>query len=170
LKFNLILMLDRIFFISCSGRVTIDSWEASRFRQVVCDPAKAMVICVMMLMMSSCLKPQPVLDGIDVESWKKDKNGCGTTRTQSLHQIQQQKEKLLALTELDIVAILGNPDRNELGKRNEKFYYYFLEPSRYCRQGSVKDKATRLAIRFNAMGLAKEVRVEMEYQDDTVEH
>jgi outer membrane protein assembly factor BamE (lipoprotein component of BamABCDE complex) len=156
-------MLDRIFFESCSGRLRVDDCNASLFRPVVWNPAKVMVIYAMMIMMSACSKPQPVLDGIDIKSWKDDKNGCGTTRTQSLQQIRLQKEKLLALSELDIVAILGNPDRNELGKRNQKFYYYFLEPSEYCQQGVVKDKAARLAIRFNAMGLAKEVRVEMEY-------
>ena len=73
--------------------------------------------------------------------------------------ILSQKEKLLALSELDIVDLLGKPDQEELYKRNQKFYYYFIEPSEECNLGS-QEKSLRLVIRFNAMGLAKEIVTE----------
>jgi outer membrane protein assembly factor BamE (lipoprotein component of BamABCDE complex) len=72
--------------------------------------------------------------------------------------IQNQKEKLLALKESQIIELLGRPDRNELYKRNQKFFYYYLMPSPDCPNASTESK--RLVIRFNAMGLAKEVAVE----------
>ena len=70
-----------------------------------------------------------------------------------------QKDKLLALSELDIVDLLGKPDEQELYKRNQKFYYYFIEPSPECSLPS-EGASLRLVIRFNAMGLAKEIVTE----------
>ncbi len=107
----------------------------------------------------SCGRPLPTLDGIDLQSWKADKNGCSGKRALMQASISEQREKLLALEELQIVELLGKPDQNELYKRNQKFFYYYLQPSKEC---NTSDSLTikRLSIRFNAMGLAKEVRVE----------
>lgn len=91
--------------------------------------------------------------------WQQDKNACGTYRTASLDAFKSQKEKLLALKEMQVVELLGRPDKNELYKRNQKFYYYYLKPSPDCVKYSPEDNS-RLAIRFNAMGLAKEVIIE----------
>jgi hypothetical protein len=60
---------------------------------------------------------------------------------------------------MKVVELLGRPDQNELYTRNQKFYYYFIQPAPDC--GGSKDSiSSRLVIRFNAMGLAKEVSVE----------
>jgi hypothetical protein len=73
--------------------------------------------------------------------------------------MRTEKEKLLVLDEMQIVDLLGRADENELYTRNQKFFYYYLEPSPLC--DSVKGKdATKLIIRFNAVGLAKEVTLE----------
>lgn len=60
---------------------------------------------------------------------------------------------------MQIVELLGRPDRNELYKRNQKFYYYYLTPAPECANYNA-NSSTRLAIRFNAMGLAKEIMIE----------
>jgi hypothetical protein len=73
--------------------------------------------------------------------------------------IKKEKNKLLALDEIQVTHLLGRPDRNELSKRNQKIYFYFLEPSAAC-AGQVNEKPLKLVIRFNAMGLAKELTVE----------
>lgn len=70
-----------------------------------------------------------------------------------------QKEKLLSLSELEIVDVLGKPDQQELYKRNQKFYYYFIKPSEDCNLPSPAN-SLRLVIRFNAVGLAKEIGTE----------
>ena len=72
--------------------------------------------------------------------------------------IRKEKEKLLALDEVQVIKVLGKPDRNELFKRNQKFYHYYLEPSEGCL--NAVDTPLRLSIRFNAMGLAKEIVIE----------
>ena len=73
-------------------------------------------------------------------------------------QLNEQREKLKGLSEDGILKLLGKPDQNELYKRNQKFFYYFVEPSGKC--DSTKTKAKRLSIRFNAMELAKDVVIE----------
>ena len=74
--------------------------------------------------------------------------------------LRSQSQKLLALSEQEIISLLGKPDENELFKRNQKFYYYFLEPSNACNLTSRENDPEKLVIRFNAIGLAKEVSVE----------
>ena len=73
--------------------------------------------------------------------------------------MDREKEKLLGLTEQQIITLLSRPDQNELYKRNQKFYYYYLEPSQQC-VAATAGHAMQLVIRFNAMGVAKEVSIE----------
>ncbi|HZX74796.1 MAG TPA: hypothetical protein VFE57_10260, partial [Cyclobacteriaceae bacterium] len=100
----------------------------------------------------------PLLEGVDTELWKSDKYGCLKQRIQFISAITSQKDKLKSLNEDDIIDLLGRPDQNELYSRNQKFYRYFLEPGPSC-EGAVENPK-RLIIRFNAIGLAKEVSVE----------
>ena len=111
------------------------------------------------VILSSCEKPLPDLKGIDSKSWKEDKGACNHLRSSMIEAMKAEKEKLLALNEMQIVELLGRADENELYKRNQKFFYYYLEPSPLCDTLKGKD-ATKLVIRFNAMGLAKEVSLE----------
>lgn len=105
-----------------------------------------------------CGKPLPEFNNLNLEDWKNDKNGCTSYRTEHIEDIRTQKDKLLALKESQIIGILGRPDRNELYKRNQKFFQYYLEAGSAC--SNAKEGALMLVIRFNAMGLAKEVAIE----------
>ena len=115
---------------------------------------------LLIFIFSSCGKPLPTLDGIDLQSWKEDKNGCLGKRSSMQESLILQHDKLLALEELQVVELLGKPDQNELYKRNQKFFYYYLQSSGECNTVDSTLIPKRLSIRFNAMGLAKEVRVE----------
>lgn len=106
----------------------------------------------------ACGKPLPNLEGFDLNEWKNDKFGCTGFREKSLQVFSSQTDKLKGLSEADILQLLGRPDQNELYKRNQKFFHYFVEPSNRC--DSAKTNARRLSIRFNAMELAKEVTIE----------
>ena len=111
------------------------------------------------LALFSCGKDIPELRGIDKSVWVNDRNGCLNKRSKMISAVREEKEKLLALDELKIVAVLGKPDLHEISKRQQKFFYYFLEPAKECARG--KDSTPlMLVIRFNAMGLAKEVSVQ----------
>ena len=113
---------------------------------------------VVIVVLSSCGRDLPELKGIELARWKTDESGCSGIREQALDTLQAQKNLLLGLSEMQIVALLGKPDHNELFKRNQKFYLYFLQPGEECSK-PVQDPQL-LKIRFNAMGLAKEVSID----------
>lgn len=107
----------------------------------------------------SCSKSLPVLDGIDLKEWSDDKNACAGKRLAMKDAISNQKEKLLGLNEMELVSLLGKPDNNELYKRNQKFYYYHILPSKDCNL-KTQNAVLQLVVRFTAMGVANEVSVE----------
>ena len=117
-----------------------------------------LILCLFVMLMISCGKPLPALEGIDQTQWKEDKNGCLNYRSRFVDVLDTQKEKLKGLDEMGIVKLLGRPDQNELYKRNQKFYYYFLEAGIVC--GIDNNVPKKLTVRFNAVGLAKEVIIE----------
>jgi hypothetical protein len=110
------------------------------------------------LLLLSCGKALPDFHNIDLVKWKEDKNGCIGDRSRTIESLGQQKDKLKALSEMEIVSLLGRPDRNELYKRNQKYFHYFLEAGVVC--GIENNAPKKLSIRFNAVGLAKEVIIE----------
>ncbi len=112
---------------------------------------------ILLSLLAACSKPLPNLEKIDLEKWKEDKWGCSRNRLATLPELASQKEKLKGLSQDDIVNLLGRPDKNELYKRNQKFFYYYLTPGANCGRDTITQ---RLSLRFNAMGFAKEVLVE----------
>ncbi|MFZ2907266.1 MAG: hypothetical protein WAZ98_13775 [Cyclobacteriaceae bacterium] len=114
--------------------------------------------CALLMVVFSCGNPLPAFDNLNLIEWKDDKGACRTYRSQHIEDIRSQKEKLLSLKESQVISLLGRPDRNELYKRNQKFYQFYLEPGPGCADPKVG--ALKLVIRFNAMGLAKEVAIE----------
>ena len=114
------------------------------------------------VLLISCGKDLPELKGIDHNLWIQDKNACNGSRSKMMQAIDGEKEKLLVLKETQIVELLGRPDKNELYKRNQKFFFYYLSPGKLCNaeNDSLPDLSSKLVIRFNAMGLAKEVSIE----------
>jgi hypothetical protein len=113
---------------------------------------------LLVLILCGCGKDLPTLQGIDIEKWKSDKNACSRDRNQMQSAMETEMVKLKGLKEMDIVAMLGRPDANELYKRNQKFYYYFLSPGPACPE---RDSVTRrLVLRFNAMGYAQLVSID----------
>lgn len=115
------------------------------------------LLCFVVLF--SCGKSSPTLDDIDLKIWITDKKGCLGQRSSMKNSLDAQKNKLLGLSEVQIVELLGNPDHNELYKRNQKFYYYFIQPSSECNGSKFEDSA-ELVIRFNAIGLSNDVSIE----------
>lgn len=100
----------------------------------------------------------PELENFDSDVWASDRYGCRDLRGGLYPSLKLQKSKLLGLNEMEVVHLLGKPDQNELFTRNQKFYYYFLEPSEKCTTPS--PEAKRLVLRFNAVGLLKEMNEE----------
>jgi len=115
-------------------------------------------VLVFILLFSACSNPLPELAGIDRKVWIEDKNGCAAKRRGMQEALSKEKEKLKGLSEMDIVALLGKPDENELYKRNQKFYSYYVTPGPGCTD--VEEQPQKLVIRFNAMGYAQLVTLQ----------
>ena len=111
-----------------------------------------------LLLLFSCGKSLPHFEGIDENAFKSDKNGCTMKRYAMRESLENQKSLLVGVSEMDIMKLLGRPDRNELYERNEKFYYYFLLPSPSCQER--RSDSLKLVVRFNALGIAREVYTE----------
>lgn len=112
---------------------------------------------VCFLLCIGCTKTLPTLEGVDTERWRADKNACLGYRHDTEDALTREKDKLKGLSEMDIVDLLGRPDKNELYKRNQKFYCYYVSPGPDC--DNAVELPTQLIIRFNAMGYAQLVSV-----------
>lgn len=119
---------------------------------------KSFSVIFLVIIVLSCGKALPALEGIDLSRWAGDRDGCQSYRSSSIDEIRRQKDELLALDEMAINKLLGKPDRHELYTRSQKFYYYSLDPGPSC--PAPADSARQLVLRFNAMGLVKEVLIE----------
>lgn len=111
-----------------------------------------------LLLCFGCQAPLPKLEGIDLQRWQQDKNACHHQRADMCDAIDHEKEKLLSLKQMEVVELLGHPDQNELYSRNQKFFYYFIDPAPTCPGGD--SSAAKLVLRFNAIGLVNEVAIE----------
>jgi len=112
----------------------------------------------MLILTTACGNKLPELTGIDWVAWQADREGCNGIRTLAIDTLSAQKNLLLGLSEMEIIKVLGKPDKNEPYKRNQKFFYYFLEPGETCKQA--QSSPTYLQLRFNAMGMAKEAMIQ----------
>jgi hypothetical protein len=110
------------------------------------------------LALLACGKPLPDLENVNLQDWKNDRNGCKGLRLAMKESVTAQKDKLLSLTETDMLNLLGKSDETELYKRSEKFYKYYFNGGSDCARDSIQ--ASVMIIRFNAMNLAKEVMIE----------
>lgn len=119
---------------------------------------KKLLLLSVVWMLVSCGKSTPELNGVDLDVWKADPKACGNKRMVFANALETEKEKLKALSEMQIVELLGKADETELYKRNQKFLYYYLAPGPDCT--APDSSALRLIIRFNAIGLAKEISIE----------
>lgn len=112
---------------------------------------------LILLILSACSKPLPTLDGVNLDTWKEDKNACSGDRQKMEQSLTAEVSKLRGLSEMDIVKMLGRPDENELYKRNQKFYSYYVTPGPDCPDHG--ESPRKLVVRFNAMGYAQLVSV-----------
>lgn len=119
---------------------------------------RSLLLSLFIFILVGCSKPLPELTGVDLREWKDDPNGCKGVRQGYVEAFKDQREKLKGLSELDLVRLLGTPDRKDLRERQERFYYYYMFPSSKCSDGSAT--AAQLIIRFNATGVSREVAVE----------
>lgn len=95
---------------------------------------------------------------INMENWKKDRNGCLGLRLQDLDELKKIKNTFLAKNNQEIILTFGRPDRVELVDKSQSFFIYFLEPSDRCEQQTEKEPL-KVLFRLNAINKVSEVTV-----------
>lgn len=95
---------------------------------------------------------------IDLEAWKKDRNGCLGLRLQDAEEMQRIKNTFLAKYNQEIIKTFGRPDRVELVDKSQSFFIYFLEPSENCGLKPEKEPL-KVLFRLNAISKVSEVTV-----------
>ena len=106
---------------------------------------------------TSCLQKNSVT--FDSNSWRSDANGCMEKRMGMYKEVLNNKNEILSLTNNQLIRIMGNPDKYELLKRNQKFFIYNISPGNNC-QNNADVEPLFLIIRFNAVGLSSEVFIQ----------
>lgn len=112
---------------------------------------------LLIFLITGCVEEIQV--SFDNGSWITDTNGCKKIRMRIYKEIIESQKEILGLTNKEIIRILGKPERNELYKRNQKFFIYQISPASKC--NVTNDIETLfLFVRFNAVGLSQEVFVQ----------
>jgi len=118
--------------------------------------------CLVLIFLGAmaCSKKEIVIADINLEKWKNDKFGCLGYRNRTLDAFQKSKEKLLKMSEVNIMAAFGKPDKAELIEKSQKIYAYYLNGNTNCSNFNDSDSLIRiLHIRFNSTGYSNSLLV-----------
>ncbi|MEM6524431.1 MAG: hypothetical protein AAGF85_11310 [Bacteroidota bacterium] len=119
---------------------------------------KYLLHTVMFLTLVTSCGSRQELSNFDYDTWVSDPNGCSGRRLAIQPSLERNLESLKTLNQNEVKELLGKPDKNELYKRSQKFFIYQIGPGEECGL-SLATPSPYLSIRFNAMGLAKEVLI-----------
>lgn len=115
---------------------------------------------IIVLFLSGCSQ-DVVIEGFDSDAWKEDALACEGHRAKMQDDILEASEELKGLSPREIMSVLGKPNKEELYKRNQKFFIYYLEPGAQCDGSSAQSKTEVVFIRFSALNIANEVFIRM---------
>ncbi len=99
------------------------------------------------------------IENFDEAAFRADPNGCLGARADMKESLFTADQYLKGLTQEEIWATLGKPDRQELATRSQKYYVYYVDPAPQCTGDSTNLPLT-LFVRFSAMNRASEVKYE----------
>ncbi|MCA6074613.1 hypothetical protein [Fulvivirga sedimenti] len=114
------------------------------------------VLFILIIAGLSACSSTPAPGYLDKDEWKSDRNGCMGYRSLFMQEHPDFIDALKGQSEETILLWLGKPDKNELYKRNQKFYIYLLDPGPDCGEGD-STSGMDLQIRFSATNRATEV-------------
>jgi hypothetical protein len=99
------------------------------------------------------------LKNVDLDNWKKDRNGCLGLRAQEIDDFKAVKDDILGKDNQALIKTFGRPDRVELANRSQSFYIYYFEPSTDCEGVATTAEPLMAIIRLNALSRVSEVTV-----------
>jgi hypothetical protein len=111
---------------------------------------------LLLLLLSSCGVPDS-LKNFDSETWKEDRYGCNGKRQDMLKELTNIRQELYGKKEYVVRNLLGKPDSETLLERNQRIYYYYIEPGTQCQERGKLSEANRIEVRINPTGKVSEV-------------
>jgi hypothetical protein len=120
---------------------------------------KKLFLLVFWLNACSYSKPLELKD-FDFKAFKSDRGACEGKRTLQIEYLKNNKDKILSISENEVIKAFGRYDYQGLGKKNEKTFVYFLEKGPHCDQIQNSTQALSMIVHFNSVGLAKEILFE----------
>lgn len=100
------------------------------------------------------------IEHFDEEAFRSDPNGCLGIRASMKDTLFAADTHFKSLTQEEIYATLGKPDRQELASRSQKYYVYYIDPAPNCAGSDDQSSPLTLYIRFSATNRASEVKYE----------
>lgn len=100
---------------------------------------------------------QASMTGFDSNKWQQDKKGCQEQRRTMLQDFENIRLDLYGRPENDIKDILGKPDAEQLMRRGQRVFIYYLEPGEQCTERNKLSEANRAEVRFNALHKVSEI-------------
>ena len=104
----------------------------------------------------SCTKKVDSGD-FDIKAWQDDARGCNGVRADMGDDLLELKPKLLGHYQKRIIKVLGDPEEQELYRRSQTYYIYYIDPAGDCSDAIQNPR--RLEVRFTALGIANEVNI-----------
>lgn len=117
---------------------------------------KLYLFLVLLLTIGACQQGIDI-QNFDEQAFKNDLSGCSGVRKNMKQRLFDITPQLKGLSQSQIKATLGKPDRQELAERNQKYFIYFVEPSLQCKESTKNQEPLTMYIRFSAVNLSTEV-------------
>ena len=111
---------------------------------------------LLLVVLSSCGVPDSLKD-FDSETWKEDRYGCNGERQKLVGEFNTIRRELYGKKEYVVRNLLGKPDSESLLERNQRIYYYYIEPGTQCTERGKLSEANRVEVRINPTGKVSEV-------------
>ncbi|MFP4090275.1 MAG: hypothetical protein ACLFUB_01855 [Cyclobacteriaceae bacterium] len=108
-----------------------------------------------LLLLAGCQGAQDI-ENFDETAFQNDPNGCEGVREAMKTQVFQLSKPLIGLSQREINATLGKPDRQELAARSQKYFVYYIEPGPAC-ESNTEEEPLSMYVRFNSVGQANEI-------------
>jgi hypothetical protein len=113
-----------------------------------------LILCLLLL--SGCFTPES-LENFDSKAWKNDRKGCNGERVKLIGEFEALRKEFYGKKEFIVRRVLGKPDQEELLERNQRIYYYYIEPGVQCAGNNNLPEANRVEVRFNALAKVSEI-------------
>lgn len=115
--------------------------------------------CMFLLLITATGSCQQGIDipNFEEKAFKEDLNGCSGVRKNMKQRLFEVTTQFKGLTQTQMKATLGKPDRQELAERNQKYFIYFVEPSPQCQDTATSQEPLTMYIRFSAVGRSTEI-------------